>query len=61
MVGKLGTTEWWLFRLAIALFLSAMSIGIGFSTAITPLIAEADAAQNQGALQKFYKRVFASV
>jgi MATE family multidrug resistance protein len=30
----------------------AMSIGIGFSTAITPLVAEADAKQNAHALQK---------
>src|SRR5210317_457315 len=40
MVGQLGTTE-----------LAAISLGNGFSTAITPLIAEADASQNQHALK----------
>lgn len=52
MVGKLGTTELAAISLGNSFVFIAMSIGIGFSTAITPLIAEADAAQNQGALQK---------
>ncbi len=52
MVGQLGTTELAAISLGNSFVFIAMSIGIGFSTAITPLIAEADAAQNQGALQK---------
>ena len=41
MVGKLGTSELAAISLEIVLFL-AMSFGIGFSTAITPLISESD-------------------
>jgi MATE family multidrug resistance protein len=52
MVGQLGTTELAAISLGNSFVFIAMSIGIGFSTVITPLIAEADAAQNQGALQK---------
>ena len=52
MVGQLGTTELAAISLGNSFVFIAMSIGIGFSTAITPLIAEADAGQNQNALQK---------
>lgn len=52
MVGQLGTTELAAISLGNSFVFIAMSIGIGFSTAITPLIAEADAAKNQHALQK---------
>ena len=52
MVGQLGTTELAAISLGNSFVFIAMSIGIGFSTAITPLIAEADAEQNQHALQK---------
>jgi MATE family multidrug resistance protein len=38
----LGPTELAAVSLEIALFFIAMSLGIGFSTAITPLAAEAD-------------------
>ena len=51
MVGQLGTTELAAISLGNSFVFIAMSIGIGFSTAITPLIAEADAGQNQNALQ----------
>lgn len=43
MVGNLGTTELAAVSLGNSFIFIAMSIGIGFSTAITPIIAEADA------------------
>ena len=52
MVGQLGTTELAAISLGNSFVFITMSIGIGFSTAITPLIAEADAEQNAHALQK---------
>ncbi|MCX2680274.1 MATE family efflux transporter [Galbibacter sp. EGI 63066] len=46
MVGQLGTAELAAVSLGNSFIFIAMSIGIGFSTAITPLVAEADAAGN---------------
>ncbi len=46
MVGQLGTAELAAVSLGNSFMFIAMSIGIGFSTAITPLVAEADAANN---------------
>jgi len=46
MVGQLGTAELAAVSLGNSFMFIAMSIGIGFSTAITPLAAEADAEQN---------------
>jgi len=43
MVGQLGTAELAAVSLGNSFIFIAMSLGIGFSTAITPLIAEADA------------------
>jgi multidrug resistance protein, MATE family len=43
MVGKLGSAELAAVSLGNSFIFIAMSIGIGFSTAITPIIAEADA------------------
>ncbi|WP_100615546.1 MATE family efflux transporter [Confluentibacter citreus] len=43
MVGQLGTAELAAVSLGNSFMFIAMSLGIGFSTAITPLIAEADA------------------
>jgi MATE family multidrug resistance protein len=43
MVGNLGSTELAAVSLGGSFIFIAMSIGIGFSTAITPIIAEADA------------------
>lgn len=43
MVGQLGTAQLAAVSLGNSFIFIAMSIGIGFSTAITPLIAEADA------------------
>jgi MATE family multidrug resistance protein len=42
MVGQLGTAELAAVSLGNSFIFIAMSIGMGFSTAITPLIAEAD-------------------
>ena len=52
MVGQLGTTELAAISLGNSFVFIAMAVGIGFSTAITPLIAEADAAKMQTASQK---------
>ncbi|HMQ44893.1 MAG TPA: MATE family efflux transporter, partial [Mariniflexile sp.] len=43
MVGQLGTAQLAAVSLGNSFMFIAMSLGIGFSTAITPLIAEADA------------------
>ena len=43
MVGQLGTSELAAISLGNSFVFLAMSFGIGFSTAITPLIAESDA------------------
>ncbi len=46
MVGQLGTAELAAVSLGNSFMFIAMSLGIGFSTAITPLIAEADGESN---------------
>jgi MATE family multidrug resistance protein len=46
MVGQLGPTELAAVSLGNSFVFIAMSLGIGFSTAITPLIAEADGAKD---------------
>ena len=46
MVGQLGTAELAAVSLGNSFFFIAMSLGIGFSTAITPLIAETDGMKN---------------
>lgn len=46
MVGQLGTAELAAVSLGNSFMFIAMSLGIGFSTAITPLVAEADSAKN---------------
>ena len=46
MVGQLGTAELAAVSLGNSFMFIAMSLGIGFSTAITPLIAEADGEGN---------------
>ncbi|SNR70992.1 multidrug resistance protein, MATE family [Maribacter sedimenticola] len=47
MVGQLGTAELAAVSLGNSFVFIAMSLGIGFSTAITPLVAEADGAENK--------------
>ncbi len=49
MVGQLGTAELAAVSLGNSFFFVAMSLGIGFSTAITPLIAETDGAKDVAA------------
>ncbi|MEZ4853878.1 MATE family efflux transporter [Flavobacterium sp.] len=49
MVGKLGPTELAAVSLGNSFVFIAMSLGIGFSTAITPLVAEADGKQSVAA------------
>ncbi len=51
MVGKLGSTELAAVSLGNSLIFVAMSLGIGFSTAITPIVAEADAEKNIGKIR----------
>lgn len=46
MVGNLGSTELAAVSLGNSFIFLAMAVGIGFSTAITPLVAEADAENN---------------
>ncbi|MBV7267935.1 MATE family efflux transporter [Winogradskyella luteola] len=46
MVGQLGAAELAAVSLGNSFIFIAMSIGIGFSTAITPLVAEADSEEN---------------
>lgn len=49
MVGQLGTAELAAVSLGNSFVFIAMSLGIGFSTAITPLVAESDGAGNTAA------------
>src|SRR5690606_40927672 len=46
MVGQLGAAELAAVSLGNSFVFVAMSVGIGFSTAITPLVAEADTENN---------------
>ncbi|SDR84846.1 multidrug resistance protein, MATE family [Polaribacter sp. KT25b] len=55
MVGQLGTAELAAVSLGNSFMFIAMSIGIGFSTAITPLIAEADSSDNLQQARATYK------
>ncbi|WP_299060862.1 MATE family efflux transporter [uncultured Polaribacter sp.] len=55
MVGQLGTAELAAVSLGNSFMFIAMSIGIGFSTAITPLIAEADSSNNLKQARSTYK------
>lgn len=55
MVGQLGTAELAAVSLGNSFMFIAMSIGIGFSTAITPLIAEADSSNNLQQARNTYK------
>ncbi len=55
MVGQLGTAELAAVSLGNSFLFIAMSLGIGFSTAITPLIAEADSANNFDQAQSSFK------
>ncbi|UPT70247.1 MAG: MATE family efflux transporter [Flavobacterium sp. JAD_PAG50586_2] len=54
MVGKLGTTELAAVSLGNSMIFVAMSIGIGFSTAITPIVAEADAEKDNSKIRSAF-------
>ena len=54
MVGKLGSTELAAVSLGNSLIFVAMSIGIGFSTAITPIVAEADAEKDNNKIRSAF-------
>lgn len=55
MVGQLGTAELAAVSLGNSFMFIAMSLGIGFSTAITPLVAEADGEGNISAGRSSFK------
>ncbi|MHA7058223.1 MATE family efflux transporter [Aquimarina sp. M1] len=55
MVGQLGTAELAAVSLGNSFMFVAMSLGIGFSTAITPLVAEADGEDNFGKGKSAFK------
>lgn len=54
MVGQLGTTELAAISLGNSFVFIAMSLGIGFSTAITPLVAQADGRKDRAAAQDVF-------
>ena len=59
MVGKLGSTELAAVSLGNSMIFVAMSLGIGFSTAITPIVAESDAENNISKIRSaFYHGLF---
>jgi MATE family multidrug resistance protein len=55
MVGKIGTTALAAVSLGNSFLFVAMSLGIGFSTAITPLVAEADGEGNVVRVKSAFK------
>lgn len=54
MVGRLGTAELAAVSLGNSLVFIAMSVGIGFSTAITPIVAQGDAAKDSNAVRSAF-------
>ena len=58
MVGQLGSAELAAVSLGNSFIFIAMSIGIGFSTAITPLVAEADTEENFSKGKSVFKHGF---
>jgi len=54
MVGRLGSTELAAVSLGNSMIFIAMSIGIGFSTAITPIVAEADAENDNSKIRSAF-------
>lgn len=55
MVGKLGATELAAVSLGNSLIFIAMSVGIGFSTAITPIVAQGDAEKDNGKVRAAFQ------
>ncbi len=54
MVGKIGSTELAAVSLGNSMIFIAMSLGIGFSTAITPIVAEGDAEKNDAKIRSAF-------
>ncbi|MEP7092534.1 MAG: MATE family efflux transporter [Flavobacterium sp.] len=54
MVGKLGSTELAAVSLGNSMIFIALSLGIGFSTALTPIVAEADAEKDEGKIRSAF-------
>lgn len=54
MVGKIGSTELAAVSLGNSMIFIAMSLGIGFSTAITPIVAEGDAEKNDNKIRSAF-------
>jgi MATE family multidrug resistance protein len=54
MVGKLGSTELAAVSLGNSMIFIAMSLGIGFCTAITPIVAEADAQKDDAKIRSAF-------
>lgn len=54
MVGNLGSTELAAVSLGNSFIFIGMSLGIGFSTAITPLVAEADAEKDEDKIRTLF-------
>lgn len=55
MVGKLGSAELAAVSLGNSMIFVAMSIGIGFSTAMTPMIAQADAEKDRDGVSSAFR------
>ncbi|MGB5982053.1 MAG: MATE family efflux transporter [Nonlabens sp.] len=58
MVGKLGATQLAAVSLGNTLIFLAMSVGIGFSFSITPLVAEADSSGDHSSIKKYLDNGF---
>jgi MATE family multidrug resistance protein len=54
MVGKLGSTELAAVSLGNSMVFVALSLGIGFSTAITPIVGEADSEKNTDKIRSVF-------
>ena len=54
MVGKLGSTELAAVSLGNSMIFVAMSLGIGFSTAITPIVSEANATNDTAKIRSAF-------
>jgi len=54
MVGRLGATELAAVSLGNSLVFIAMSVGIGFSTAITPIVAQGDASKDNATVRSAF-------
>jgi MATE family, multidrug efflux pump len=54
MVGKLGSTELAAVSLGNSMIFVAMSLGIGFSTAITPIVGEGDVEKDTGKIRSAF-------